>query len=75
MSGEFFDPRPPKPHECKPPPPWSALNSGWRCECGKAYVREALSARDINEGEDPYQWRRAPEFDKVHRPNPTMTRS
>jgi hypothetical protein len=60
--GEFFDPVEPVEHRCKPPTTFGS-HLGWRCECGKAYVKETLPARDVNPGELPYQWRRAPEHD------------
>jgi hypothetical protein len=60
----FFDPPPKQPeHRCKLPMPLMAHPNGWRCECGKAYVKELLPSRDINPGEFPHQWRRAPEHD------------
>lgn len=58
----FFDPNPPPEHRCVLPCTYAAKD-GWRCECGKAYVRETLPARDVNPGESPWQWRRAPEHD------------
>lgn len=57
----FFDPTPQVEHRC--PLPTSAMQPGWRCDCGKAYVRETLDARDVNPGETNWQWRRAPEHD------------
>lgn len=61
-TGEFFDPVQPEEHRCEIPT-GTFQKRGWRCGCGKAYVREELPARDVNPGEDPYQWRRAPEHD------------
>lgn len=61
VSGEFFDPTVPREHQCGVPPPQPS--GGWRCDCGKAYIVENLGPRDINPGELPYQWRRAPAFD------------
>lgn len=57
----FFDPTPKPEHRCAPPR--HATQDGWACECGRAYVRETLPARDVNPGERPWQWRRSPEHD------------
>lgn len=56
----FFDPRPGPPHECKLPDAEHSFADGWRCPCGKAYVRRNLSQH----GESWWQWGRAPEFDE-----------
>lgn len=65
--GEFFDPTPPPEHTCVLPP--ARPSGGWRCDCGLAYVIEALGPHDTNPGELPYQWRRAPEHDDPGDPN------
>ena len=61
LSGHYFDPTPKPKHRCVLPP--VGFGRGWRCDCGKAYVRETLPDRDVNPGEDPYQWRRSTEHD------------
>lgn len=63
--GEHFTPTPPQPeHCCARPWHWSS-DTHWRCDCGKAYRREHLSAHDrgIDPREPDWQWMRAPEFD------------
>lgn len=62
--GEFFDPTPKTVHRCDLPPASGFARGGWRCECGKAFLLEALPDRDVNPGESPYQWRRASEHDE-----------
>jgi hypothetical protein len=57
----FFDPTPPALHRC--PLPAVRMQNGWRCQCGKAYIVEALGPRDTNQGEPPWQWRRAMQYD------------
>jgi hypothetical protein len=64
--GEFFDPSEPKEHHCPlPNPDHIFVQDGWRCDCGKAYVRRMLPERDVNPGESPWQWERSPQHDKV----------
>lgn len=65
MSG-YFDTRGPEAHRCTLPGTFGPYD-GWRCDCGKAYVREMLPARDTNPGESPYQWRREARHDKTPR--------
>jgi hypothetical protein len=63
--GEFFTPPKPEPkHRCRPPWQYS-IDTHWRCECGEAYRREPLGARDrgIDPREPDWHWVRAPEFD------------
>jgi hypothetical protein len=58
----YFDPPKPKPkHECKlPNPDTFGTPDGWRCECGKAYVKESW----WQHGESGHNWRRSPENDQ-----------
>lgn len=56
----FFNP--PKkhaPHVCRPPEPTALQPQGWRCECGKAYVKRSQSQH----GETWTDWQRSPEND------------
>jgi hypothetical protein len=55
----YFDPPEQERHACQPPSPNWAGKEGWRCECGKAYVREQVSQH----GETWWQWRRHPDLD------------
>lgn len=57
----YFDPVTPKTHTCPlPDAERFPMQSGWRCDCGKAYVREMVSQH----GETWWQWKRALDFDQ-----------
>lgn len=58
----FFNPFQQPEHRCQLPT--SAAQEGWRCSCGKAYVRFWLPERDVLPGETAWQWHRAPEHDR-----------
>jgi len=72
--GEFFDPTPGPGHDCDLPE-YAWHLGGWRCECGKAYVKVHYEARDTNPGERSWDWQRAPEHDRPERPKPTLERA
>lgn len=55
----FFDPPEQERHACKPPSLNWVTKDGWRCECGKAYIREQVNQHN----ETWWQWRRRPDFD------------
>lgn len=61
--GEYFNPHEKREHRCVLPGTIGP-NDGWRCLCGRAYVREALPTRDGLPGVSPYQWRRSPKYDR-----------
>jgi hypothetical protein len=77
MPGEFFDPTgAAAPHKCeKPDTRYTASGTGWRCECGKAYVLKTVDyGHDVQNGESPvgYRWERLPSMDAPFRPD-TLT--
>ena len=57
----YFDPTPKPQHRCKCPDPNHYFHPpGWRCECGKAYVRY----QESQHGKSWWAWKRAPEHDE-----------
>ncbi len=67
MVGTYFDSDPEPEHVCSLPVEHFGEKRGWRCECGLAFVKESLPARDVNPGERPWQWIRSPEHDETYR--------
>lgn len=56
----FFDPTSEMPaHRCRLPEPSPLQKQGWRCGCGKAWVKASVSQH----GESWVEWRRSPSND------------